>query len=102
MNANHQRGALKGAQFVKIAGPFGDWVVFFEPSDNIEIENNVTILCNRSRGIGASGVVVVRPAQQNLTGIAPCYRVDAWNAEGQPITNMTEPARVATFVLAVL
>ncbi len=110
MNANRQLidtddkqwGALKGIQFFKIAGPFGDWIVFFEPSDNLEIESYVTILCNRSKGVGASGVVVITRAQQNLTGITPYYRVDAWNAGGQRLTNMTEPARVATFVLAVV
>ncbi|HIW47407.1 MAG TPA: hypothetical protein H9884_10985 [Candidatus Yaniella excrementigallinarum] len=109
MNANRQLidtddkhwQALKGVQFIKITGPFGDWIVFFEPSDNLEIESYVTTLCKRSKSVGASGVVVITLAQQNLTGIAPYYRVDAWNAGGQRITNMTEPARVATFALAV-
>src|SRR5699024_3928535 len=109
MNANRQLidtddkhwQALKGVQFIKITGPFGDWIVFFELSDNLEIESYVTTLCKRSKRCGSSCVVVITLAQKNLTGIASYYQDDAWNAGGQQITNMTEPARVASFALAV-
>src|SRR5699024_6689836 len=109
MNANRQLidtddkhwQALKGVQSIKITGPFGDWIVFFVPSDNLEIESYVTTLCNRSESVGASGVVVITLPQQNLTGIAPYCLVEAWNSGGQRITNLTEPPRVATFALAV-
>lgn len=111
MNANRQLidtddkrwGPLTGSHFLKIGGPFGDWIVFFEPSDSLEIfESSATTLCDRSTGVGAAGVVVVTRAQQHLTGIAPHYRLDAWNSGGQRTIDMTEPARVATFALAVL
>src|SRR5699024_9230054 len=36
--------ALKGVQFIKLTGPFGAWIVFFEPSYNLESESYVTSL----------------------------------------------------------
>lgn len=97
------RQTLAGTRFVKITGPIGDWIVFFDPSDKVELtEELVVALCDREAGVGASGVVVVTSAKQNLSGTSPEYRIDAWRPDGQLAQNLTEPARAATCALAAL
>lgn len=94
---------LAGTRFVKIAGPVGDWIVFYEPAEKVELTQDlITALCDRVAGVGASGVVVVTSTQSTPSGTSPQYRIDAWQADGQPAHNMIEPARAATCVLAVL
>lgn len=111
MNANPQpaqdqsllRQTLAGTRFVKITGPVGDWIVFSDPHDVLELtEAQIVTLCDRTAGVGATGVVVVQPAQHNPSGTSPQHRITAWQSDGHPASNMTEPARIATCVLAVL
>lgn len=94
---------LDGTRFVKITGPVGDWIAFYDSNDTLELtDEHAVTLCDRVAGVGAEGIVVVKPAQHNPSGTAPEYRLVAWQADGQPVLNMTEPARVATYLLAVL
>lgn len=97
------RQQLAGTRFVKISGPAGDWIVFYDPTDALELTaSHITALCDRVTGVGATGAVIVQPARHNPSGTSPQYRLQAWHADGSFATNMTEPARVATCVLAVL
>lgn len=94
---------LTGTRFVKIAGPVGDWIVFYDPTDSVQLTDTLAaILCDRIAGVGATGIVVVKSVRQQSSATAAEYRLVAWQANGQPAPNMTEPARVATCLLAVL
>ena len=100
---NRDLQVLTGTRFVKIAGPCGDWIVIYDPTDSVSLTDTLAvILCDRIAGVGATGVVVVKPARQQSNATAAEYRLVAWQANGQPVPNMTEPARTATCVLAVL
>lgn len=95
------RETLARTTFVKITGPTGDWIVFYDTSTAQSLtEAQVIALCNRRSGIGAVGVVAVTSEQQPTADVT--YRMAAWQANGQPAHNVTEPARAATCVLAVL
>lgn len=97
------RQGLAGTRFVKITGPIGDWLVFYDPTDVLELtDSHAVTLCDRIGGVGATGVVVVKPAIQQSGGTASEHRLIAWQADGQPASNMTEPARMATCILGVL
>ncbi|NWN89068.1 MAG: hypothetical protein HLX51_11115 [Micrococcaceae bacterium] len=103
----HEQGLLRqtlaGTRFVKIAGPVGDWIVFYDAADAITLtEKRVIALCDRVGGVGARGVVLIAPAQDSSSGTTPQSRIEAWHADGAPAHNMTEPARAATCGLAVL
>src|SRR5690625_132536 len=94
---------LDGTRFVKITGPVGDWVVFYDPTDSVQITDTQAVtLCDRIAGVGATGIVAVKPALEQSSATAAEYRLMAWQADGQPASNMTEPARMATCILAVL
>lgn len=100
---NRIRQGLAGARFVKITGPIGDWIVFYDPTDALHLTDaHAVTLCDRIAGVGATGIVVVKPAQHQSNATASEHRLVAWQADGQPVSNMTEPARMATDVLAVL
>lgn len=94
---------LGGTRFVKITGPVGDWVVFYDSSDSLELtEVQAKALCDREAGVGATGIVVIQPSEHKLSGTSPQYRITAWDADGTPTSNMLEPARAATCTLAAM
>lgn len=100
---NLTRQGLAGTHFVKITGPTGDWIVFYDPTELLQLtDSHAVTLCDRIAGVGATGVVVVTPAQHRSNATVSEHRLDAWQADGQPASNMTEPARMATFTLAAL
>ncbi len=95
------RESLVNSRFLKIGGPAGDWIVFHEPTPVVELTpEHVQWLCDRSLGIGASGVVVTTPLPETTHQSA--FHLTAWLADGKPAENLTEAARVATYALAAL
>lgn len=91
---------LRGTRFTKIAGPSGDWIVIDDPNSQVVWSpEQISWLCDRSVGVGASGVVVMSEADSTQ----PDHRrLEAWGPNGDPLPTMTEPARAATHVLALL
>src|SRR5699024_474024 len=86
---NLLRQTLGGHRFVKIAGPAGDWIGFYDPNDALDLQaSHVVALCDRTAGVGATGVVSVQPAQHNPSGTSPQFRLTAWQADGSLTSNM--------------
>lgn len=61
--------------FVKMEGLGNDFVVFEGPRELSPTE--VAVICDRRRGVGADGVLVVTPAGDRV-------RMEYWNADGSP------------------
>ena len=95
------RQALIDIQFVKITGPTGDWIVLSEPTKPLAFTpEHIAWLCNRSSGVGAIGVVLITAASRPTQ--YPVFDLEAWKADGTPVTDLTEAARAATYTLAAL
>ncbi len=62
-------------RFVKMEGLGNDFVVFEGPLDLSAAD--VAAVCDRRRGVGADGVLVVTPAGEGV-------RMQYWNADGSP------------------
>lgn len=92
-----------GTRFVKVTGPTGDWIVFYEPPADFALTSaDVITLCDRFSGIGATGVVLVREPAQRGAATHGHRRLAAWLATGEPLHHMAEPARAATQTMAAL
>lgn len=92
--------SLVGAHFVKVTGPAGDWIVFHDASTPALTKEQIVALCDRRSGVGATGIVVLSPADEKTEHVAARNRLTAWHADGSDVRDVTEPARAATSLLA--
>lgn len=92
-----------GTRFVKVTGPTGDWIVFYNPPTDFALTSaDIITLCDRFRGIGATGVVLVREPAPRGAATHGHHHLAAWLATGDPLHHMSEPARAATQTMATL
>ena len=95
--------ALAGSRFVKVTGPTGDWIVFYDATATLVLtQGQVAALANRRFGIGGTGVVVVSGAHKTPEQAEARHQIVAWQSDGSSVPNMTEAARAATSVMAAL
>lgn len=80
---------LSGMKFKKISSPAGDWIVFTDP-DLQMTSAQVSALCDRTQGIGAVGVVILR--QEDVSTAQLVF--SAYGQDGRPPHYETEAARI--------
>lgn len=97
------RDTLDGSRFVKVTGPAGDWIVFYDdPGASHLTQDQVIALCDRRHGIGGTAVVAMTTAHDVPGHPDARYHLTAWRADGSTIDDLTEAARAGTSVLAAL
>lgn len=97
------RERLAGSRFVKVTGPAGDWIVFYDDTMSTTLTQDLIIaLCDRRNGVGATGVVAMAAVEKTAEHPTLRYHLEAWRADGSRMDDMTEAARAATSVLAAV
>lgn len=92
---------LRGTEFVKVAGPAGDWIVLIncEAHDALD-SHHIQPMTDRRHGIGANTVISLQilTTQNALASLS----LKAWDSHGQILGEHSEAARVATHVVGQL